>query len=67
MTPDFVAVGHDSMMASLTSVSNKAMFVEEEQLTIYSHPLSAGSAIELTDVVYDEVPELQWSPNRVFA
>ena len=67
MAPDFVAVGHDSMMASHTSVSYKVMFAEEEQLTIYSRPLSAGSAIKLADVVYDEVPELQWSPNRVFA
>ena len=67
MAADFAAGGHDPVKASFASVTNNTKLVEGEQLTMYSQPLSAGSAVKLSYVVDDEVPKLQWSPNRVFA
>ena len=67
MAADFATGGHEPVKASFASVTNNTKFAKEEQLTIYSQPLSAGSAVELSYVVDDEVPKLQWSPNRVFA
>ena len=66
MAANFATGGHDSTKSSALH-SNKTWLHDEEQLTIYSLPLSPGSDIKLDKVVDGEVFKLQWSPNKQFA
>ena len=66
MAADFAAGGHDSVKM-FTFVGNKSDLLDDEQLTIYSVPLSPGSGIKLSEVVGGGVSNLQWSPDKSFA
>ena len=66
MAANFATGGHDSTKSSAMH-NNKTWLLDEEQLTIYSLPLSPGSDIKLGKVVDGEVSKLQWSPNKQFA
>lgn len=66
MPADFTTGGHSSAK-EFASLSNKTMLLNEEQLTIYSFPLSPGSGVKFSGIVKGKVSELQWSPDKLFA
>jgi len=66
MSADYSGGGHETTKRFISG-KDEQKSLNEEQLTIYSPPLSVNSGIKLSNVVTSSVLELQWYPSKPFA